>query len=242
MEEDHSRLVRQVCEAKKDMAAADRLIREYLPFIKTETAKYLKRPPVEGNDDELSIAMIAFHEAILRYSKSRGAFLPYASVLIKNRLIDYTRKEKKHRGILSIETPAGDNGDTIGDQIPCGTDRQEELVERDATQKEIEELSRQMEQFGISLTDVANNCPRQKRTLKACQKVLAYARGEQGLLEELLRTRRLPIARLAEGSKVERKTLERHRKYLIALLLIYTNGYEIIRGHLKQVMKGGAAG
>ena len=39
-------------------------------------------------------------------------------------------------------------------------------------------------------------------------------------------------------SGVERKTLERHRKYMVALLLIYTNGYEIIRGHLKQVMKG----
>ena len=57
-------------------------------------------------------------------------------------------------------------------------------------------------------------------------------------MEDLLGTRRLPISRLSEGSGVERKTLERHRKYMIALLLIYTNGYEIIRGHLKQVMKG----
>ena len=58
------------------------------------------------------------------------------------------------------------------------------------------------------------------------------------LLEELLRTKRLPMARLAGGSGVERKTLERHRSYMIALLLIYTNGYDIIRGHLKQVLKG----
>ena len=35
--------------------------------------------------------------------------------------------------------------------------------------------------------------------------------------------------------------MERHRKYLVALLLIYTNGYEIIRGHLAQVMEGGEA-
>ena len=40
---------------------------------------------------------------------------------------------------------------------------------------------------------------------------------------------------------MERKTLERHRKYMVALLLIHTNGYEIIRGHLTQVMKGVAA-
>ena len=38
-----------------------------------------------------------------------------------------------------------------------------------------------------------------------------------------------------EGTVVERKTLERHRKYLAAFLLAFTNGYEIIRGHLCQV-------
>ncbi len=63
MNEEHV-LVSQVYEAKEDMEAADRLIGTYLPFIKSETAKYLKRPLVEENDDELSIAMIAFHEAI----------------------------------------------------------------------------------------------------------------------------------------------------------------------------------
>lgn len=40
---------------------------------------------------------------------------------------------------------------------------------------------------------------------------------------------------LVEGTGVERKTLERHRKYLAAILLAFTNGYEIIRGHLAQV-------
>lgn len=40
---------------------------------------------------------------------------------------------------------------------------------------------------------------------------------------------------LMEGTGVERKTLERHRKYLAAILLAFTNGYEIIRGHLYQI-------
>lgn len=239
MREDHQ-IIQQVYKAKEDMQAADELIGAYLPFIKAEAAKHLKRPCIEENDDELSIAMIAFHEAILGYSRGRGAFLPYASMLMKSRLIDYIRKESRHRGHLSMEAPVGDDGDTVGEQIPSGEDHHEELIHRDATRAEIEELSRQMELFGVSLTDVADNCPRQKRTMEACRKVLDYAGEQPEILEELLRTRRLPIAQLAEGSRVERKTLERHRKYLVALLLICTNGYEIIRGHLKQVLKGGA--
>ena len=98
-----------------------------------------------------------------------------------------------------------------------------------------------MESFGVSLSDVADNCPKQQRTLLACRKALAYARENSWLLEELVHGKKLPLAKLSDGSGVERKTLERHRKYLVALLLIYTNGYEIIRGHLAQVMEGGEA-
>ena len=57
---DAHKIVEQVYAAKEDVRAADDLIRAYLPFIKAETAKFLKRPPIEGQDDELSITMMAF--------------------------------------------------------------------------------------------------------------------------------------------------------------------------------------
>ena len=112
------------------------------------------------------------------------------------------------------------------------------MTVREATRKEIEELTAQMKDFGVSLTDVAENCPKQERTLGACRKALNYAKEHPEILEELLRTKRLPGTKLCKGSGVERKTMERHRKYMVALLLIHNNGYEIIRGHIKQVMKG----
>ena len=237
---DEHRIVSQVYAAKEDIRAADDFIRAYLPFIKTETAKFLKRPPVEGQDDELSIAMMAFHEAIHGYSRTRGAFLKYASMLIRSRLIDFSRQERRHSGAVSLDMPADEEQKSLGEKLADGRDYHEELVMRDATRQEIAELTRQMEHFEVSLSDVADNCPKQQRTLAACRKALEYAKEHPELLDDLLKTQRLPIGRLSEGSGVERKTLERHRKYMIALLLIYTNGYEIIRGHLKQVMKGAA--
>lgn len=235
------KIVQQVYAAKEDVQAADRLIGTYLPFIKTETAKFLKRPPIEGHDDELSIAMIAFHEAIGGYSRTRGAFLKYAAMLIRSRLIDYSRREQRHSRVISLDAPAREEDTTLGEVLVGERDPHEETAARDATRAEIEELARQMKEFGVDLSNVADNCPKQQRTLDACRKALQYARENPELLDDLLKTKRLPIGQLAAGSGVERKTLERHRKYMVALLLIYTNGYEIIRGHLKQVMKGVAA-
>ena len=238
---DEHKIVQQVYAAKEDVQAADRLIGTYLPFIKTETAKFLKRPPIEGHDDELSIAMIAFHEAIGGYSRTRGAFLKYAAMLIRSRLIDYSRREQRHSRVISLDAPAREEDTTLGEVLVGERDPHEETASRDATRAEIEELARQMKEFGVDLSNVADNCPKQQRTLDACRKALQYARENPELLDDLLKTKRLPIGQLAAGSGVERKTLERHRKYMVALLLIYTNGYEIIRGHLKQVMKGVAA-
>ena len=53
-----------------------------------------------------------------------------------------------------------------------------------------------------------------------------------------MKNRRLPLAELTAVSGVARKTLERHHSYMMAILLAYTNGYEIIRGHLCQISRG----
>lgn len=231
-------IVKKVYDAKSDMQIADELIKEYMPFIKSETSKFLHRVPTY-DDDELSISMIAFHEAIRSYSRTRGSFLKYASVIIKNRLIDYARKEQKQNGVLSIEMLGEEREASVENNMPDEKDEIAEYEMRDATKFEIVELVRQMEPFGVSLSDVADNCPKQQKTIKACADAIEYAKQHPELLDEFLRTKRLPMAELTKGSGAERKTLERHRKYLVALLLIYTNGYEIIRGHIKQVLKGG---
>ena len=62
-------------------------------------------PRIEGQDEELSIVLLAFYEAILGYEKKRGAFLAYASRGIRSRLIDYYRKEKGPSEVTSLHQP-----------------------------------------------------------------------------------------------------------------------------------------
>ena len=227
-------LVGRVQAARTDPEAADALIRQYMGFIRAETAKFIKRAPIDGQDEELSIAMLAFYEAILGYEQNRGAFLSYASRGIRNRMIDHYRKEKKHAKVISLHAPLQDEDDDISklDRLEDPKNEIEASHRRAAAREEIEEFERKLGEFGITFSEVADTCPRQERTLASCQRVLAAAKLHPEIFDILLESKKLPISSLAEKSGTDKKTLERHRKYLIAVLLAFTNGYEIIRGHL----------
>jgi F0F1-type ATP synthase delta subunit len=62
MKENHE-IAKAVLQAQTDPNAADDLIAQYLPFIRTETAKFIKRIPQEGLDDELGIATAVVESA-----------------------------------------------------------------------------------------------------------------------------------------------------------------------------------
>ncbi len=236
MQTEHQ-IIKAVYAAKEDLQKANDFIRDYIPFIRSEVSKSISGVCTE-QDDEYSIGMIAFHEAILGYERGRGGFLKYAALLIRSRIIDYQRKEARHKGHVSLYTPNYDEDDsTILDRLADARNPYEESVNLEATKQEIAELSRVMAEFGVSFSDVADNSPKQERTQEVCAAVIRYAAEHKVLLEELLRTKKLPMTQLVQGSGADRKTLERHRKYILVMILIQTNGYEIIRGHLRHVLR-----
>lgn len=230
-------IVERVYEAKNDIVKADELIRDYLPFIKSETSKIVDRMVVESFDDEVSIAMLGFHDAINSYSKIRGKFLTYASVVMKRRVIDFLRKENRHLKVISLDKTVSEEGDkTLIDDIVSPDDDYNEIEIRDATRKEIEILISELEEFDLSLTDVSDNSPKERGTLKAIGSAIDYCKKNPDIINDLKRTKRLSLTKISDATGVSKKTLERHRRYLVTLLLIYSNGFEIIRGHLKQVL------
>ncbi|HIU87697.1 MAG TPA: sigma-70 family RNA polymerase sigma factor [Candidatus Avilachnospira avistercoris] len=235
-------IIKEVYAAKVDVEKADDLIRRYMPFIKAEASRQTGRVCTE-QDDEHSIAMIAFYEAIMGYEKERGSFMSYASMLIRSRIIDHKRKETKHEGQLSIYAEEGEEGRLIMDELSDERDHIDEHIGLEATKQEIEELTRVLARAGVTFSDVADNCPRQQRTFSACMRAIRCGADDGELLDEIERTCRLPLKRISELSGVERKTIERHRRYILAMLLIHTNGYEIVRGHLRHILteKGGAS-
>lgn len=224
--------------AQQNSEHADIFIEKYMPFIRSETAKNIKSFPSDGQD-ELNIAMFAFYECICAYKPGRGSFLKLAAVAIRNRIIDYRRKEERHSGQISLDAVQSEQDTrTLGDKLAERNDEIDLVTNQIVAKAELEKFADQLSEFGISLSDIADNCPQQKRTMDCCMTVLDYARKNPSLLSALVKTKKLPLKQLVSGACVERKSIERHRKYVVAILLAYTNGYEIIRGHLNRINSG----
>ena len=88
----------RVINIKGNMEEINCLIREYKPFIASVVENHIGRYVQYGADDELSVALIAFHEAIEKYDIKKGNFLSFARMTIKYRLTDYYRKEQRVSG------------------------------------------------------------------------------------------------------------------------------------------------
>lgn len=70
MSEQH-RIVKEIRKAREDIKYCDELILKYKPFILSEVAAFMKRPVDERSDDEFSIGMIAFYEAVTSYREDQ---------------------------------------------------------------------------------------------------------------------------------------------------------------------------
>lgn len=204
-----------------DGSSRERLIAACRPFVRLVAMQVCRRPLHWENDDELSVALIALNEAVDSYDPDQGEFLPHARRVIQRRLVDFLRRERRFRAVLSLEA-AGDQEE--GD--PHYLERAEaarvfntaEAVR--ARAEEIRRFGEILAEYGLSWADLLASAPRHRDTrarLTAIARVLAT---NQALVERLRRTRQLPLRELAALTGASRKVLESGRRYILALALL----------------------
>src|SRR5665648_734158 len=81
-----------------DPLMREELIRSHKEFIAKVSSKVCRRYLSWDNDDELSIALLGFNEAIDSFDPHGGAsFHSFVQMVIRRRLVDYFRQEGKHQ-------------------------------------------------------------------------------------------------------------------------------------------------
>ena len=217
----------RVTNATKSKHQRNEIIAEYINFILSCASKTLKRH-VTIDDDIFSVAMIAFDEAMINFNIDKGNFLSFASWVIKNRIIDYERKEQKHRKSLPFSSLTIDDGD--GDEFTFDTeDRKHSLTD---TAMELRFLVHELKKYSITPEDIIKCSPKFATTKEECAKVIDYIMDKEDMILSIKQKKVLPVKKIITELNVGEKLLERHRKYIITAIIILSGEYEHISNFL----------
>lgn len=83
--------------------------------------------------------------------------------------------------------------------------------------------------------DLTDCSPKAAKTKAQCAEACAYILRNPMLLDKLRETKQFPIKIVEENCKITRKTLERHRKYLIAAIEILSGDYPYLGEYLRFI-------
>ncbi|MGE4277323.1 MAG: hypothetical protein AB7E30_09160 [Lawsonibacter sp.] len=227
----------EAVKASQDKRAEELFIANNRAFILRCASKHTKKF-VTVSDDEWSVAMIAFSEALNAYDAGKGAFLPFADLVIGRRLQSYLRAERKFAGEMPVN-PSVFEGcveeDTEDTALQAVVLSQIVSTEDRTTEYEIEALSGLLAEYGFSFHDLVSCSPKAEKTKKSCAAAIQYILGHPLILSEMRRAKVLPLKAVSLGSGVTVKILERHRKYIIASTEILNGEFPSLFEYLSDI-------
>lgn len=233
-----------------DNGCRNELIERHRTFVARVASAICQRPLHWDNDDELSVALLAFNEAVDSFNPGFGRdFLQHARLVIRKRLIDHFRREGRHKHLSldrMFDDAAADDRPppkVEADPAMAAWQVQEEVQNRAA---EIAAYAERLKAYNLTLEDLFGHCPshqdRRERLTQAARELCARAE----LVDHLKRHRQLPLAQLEKVTGLSRKVLETGRRYIVALAVlmiesefVYLRSFAGLPAAAEMAVKGG---
>lgn len=219
-----------------DMVARETLINNYRPFIlrvaSTVTHHYIN----PEQDDEFSVALIAFDEAINSYKPSRsGSFLAFAEMVIRRRLLDHFRRRVKTQNEIPLSgLYSEEDEEEPGFAIVGAQQRYLSQTEAENRSLEIDDFQGALKRFGLDLAQLVSCSPKHCDTRDHLMQLVGTMVNDESVCQVLERTKDLPYKQLANQFRLTVKTLRRHRAYIIAIYLLKTGDYPLLKDYVNR--------
>jgi RNA polymerase sigma factor len=243
-------LQERVLAAKEDDAYFTLFVEDHKAWVLSCAAKAAGRY-VTDSDDEWSIALMAFSEAVQSYDPQKGSFRSLASVVIRRRVTDYLRSEGRH-GAEIVVMPGAFEGELEEEEAYGVNLHVQQRIAEDSmaeafddsvsrARTEIAEMQDILHEYGFSFFDLAECSPKAEKTKKSCSQAIRTMIASAVLMAKMRLKRLLPMKELSERSGVIRKILDRHRRYIIAGSEILDGDFPILASYLRSVREEGGA-
>jgi RNA polymerase sigma factor len=217
------------------------LINDYKPFVINVVSKTIGKYVDLKNCEEFSIGLIAFNEAIECYDESKNTnFFNFAETVIKRRLIDYSRSNYKNNKVYPFTYF---NFDEDGSKnffeekyLKLDASSQFDHIE---TKEEIALFTRKLSEYGIALKDLVESAPKHMDSKRLSIKIARVLAGNKDLFEKMEKKKRIPMIDLMKLVDVNPKTIERNRRFIIAVCFILNSNLDVLQGYVENIEKGG---
>lgn len=230
-------LDRMAAEAAEDRLKLEQLIVQSERFI-LKCASRATHRFITKSDDEWSVALFAFAQAVQKYQFDKGSFLAFAQTTIGSRLIDYQRGQGKYSLEISVNPTvfsADEDEEDAFYTIRKAVRNQITQTPDDQIGLEIQAANQVFRKYGFTFFELADCSPRTQKTKAVCAKAAAYLLHNPLLLREMRASRQLPLKILEKNAKLPRKKLERHRKYIIAAVEMLSGEYPCLACYMQYI-------
>ncbi|MFC2947913.1 RNA polymerase sigma-I factor [Virgibacillus sediminis] len=221
---------------KGDESVQNYLLDTYKPFIATCVSEVCKRYIDPQRDDEFSIGLSAFNDAIFSYSPERGSsFLSFAKLVVKRRVIDYIRSVVKKPKAVSLDEAYDVDRAETPREIAAVQERYQ--LEQDTwhLREEIVDFKEKLTEYKMTLSELAEVSPKHRDARESAIHTAKILYNDEQLRLKVQRKKKLPIKDLVKQVNVSKKTLERNRKFILAIFIVLSEDYLYLKDYLKGV-------
>lgn len=204
----------------------DYLIEKHMPFIVKTISEVTGRYVSCENDEEISIGLLAFNEAIERFDDDKGHFISFAKLVISSRIKNYLKSENRHQHSSFEELV--DNGMDLRDEYIEKEEENRELID------EITLFKEKISSFGFSLEELVEEAPKQQATRINAINLSKQISGEQDLTDFMYEKKRLPISKIVSRFDVTEKVVKRSKKFIISVVIIITENMTLLKNWIRK--------
>lgn len=215
-----------------DIELREKFLREHQGFVAAVVSGVLGGRSIDRDkDDEFSTGLLALNEALDRFNPEAGvSFLYFARQVITRRVIDSLRRSRRQNALVELVDTA-DGSDHPAMITPPATGQIE-------VKEDFIALAEKMRSFGFSMSDLVQNTPRHADSKRLAIKIGRTLAEDPGLMRHLLEKKTIPLKKLLQKVKVNPKTVERNRIYIITVALILASNLDTLKSYIYAVDEG----
>ena len=227
--------VKRAAEDEQAFAVLSKDFEKHNRFIASQvTGRFITE-----SDDEWSVTLIAFYEAVRNYRPDKGSFTSFADMVIKRRLIDNIRHQTRSAREISLDMSSQEYDNEEETRFePAAGEISKRAMENSARDEEvrdirweIEGLNKILAGYGISFSDLPDVSPKAEKTKTACAKAIRAICENDAIFEKMKQNGRLPAKEVSKASEIPLKLLDKHRKYIIAVVEIIKGDYPSLQAY-----------